>query len=495
MYQSLYQKSRPTPPPPVPPSSRLPPPPSSSVRSPDPVLITGPPLARVSLANGQSVLNFATANTLGLAGREDIYLKCVSTIEKYGLGACGPRGFYGTIDVHLDLEKRLARFLGTEESILYSYDVATISSVIPAFAKKGDVILSDDGAHWAIEQGCQLARAHHARFAHNEPSDLVRNIEAMEYKLRGRPRTRRFIVVEGVYHDTGDVCRLREGVAVAKQYKYRVILDDSWGIGFLGTNGRGSLEHRGLSVDNVMAVVGSLGGALGGVGGFCAGTFEVVDHQRLAGSGYCFSAALPPFLATAAITALDILSSSSSSSSSQEDGGKIVVVPPGEGRQLVARARANATSLRKLLAAQLPSSSPPPPTTTTTTTTGTTTGTTTTAPPPSSSGGHPTGTVTCRVRVGEASQGSPMVIVEVEGGGLVGGRQGKAGMEAEAVVEALVTRVREGGVLVAATRQSFFHTTTAGVGLKVLPMATHTEADLVEAAEVIARAVRDVVGA
>ena len=88
-----------------------------------------------------------------------------------------------------------------------------------------------------------------------------------------------------------------------------------------------------------------------------------------------------------------------------------------------------------------------------------------------------------------------MVIGEVEGGGLVGGRQGNAGMEAEAVVEALVTRVREGGVLVAATRQSFFHTTTAGVGLKVLPMATHTEADLVEAAGVIARAVRDVVGA
>jgi len=119
---------------------------------------------------------------------------------------------------------------------------------------------------------------------------------------------------------------------VARKYKYRVILDDSFGIGVLGATGRGTLEHHGMSPSDVTAVVGSMGAALGSVGGFCAGAFEVVDHQRLAGAGYCFSAALPPFLATAAAAAVDVLDSA-------------------EGRGLLGGLRANARELRGLLGA------------------------------------------------------------------------------------------------------------------------------------------------
>jgi len=176
--------------------------------APAPVVMTGPPLPHVTVGGGRSLVNLATSNFLGMSGRKDVEDRCAATVAKYGTGACGPRGFYGTLDVHLDLERRLARFLGTEECIIYSYDVATVSSVIPAFAKRQDVVVSDAGAHWAVQQGCLLSRAHGATFAHNDPADLERTIGDMERRLRGRPPFRRFLVVEGVYQDTGDICPL-----------------------------------------------------------------------------------------------------------------------------------------------------------------------------------------------------------------------------------------------------------------------------------------------
>ena len=222
------------------------------------------------------------------------------TLDVIGVGSCGPRGFYGTVDVHLELEDTLARFLRTEEAILYSYDAATVPSIIPAFANAKDIVVIDDGCAYAVRLGCLLSRAKVVSFRHNDMEDLervLRGITEGERRKR-KPLNRRFVVVEGVYHHTGDVAELKRIVEIKNRYKFRLLVDESLSIGTLGATGRGACEHCGVAPEDVEIVAGSLGHAVGSIGGFCAGAREMVDHQRLSGLGYCFSASLPPFLAS-----------------------------------------------------------------------------------------------------------------------------------------------------------------------------------------------------
>lgn len=238
---------------------------------------------------------------------------CRETIDRYGVGSCGPRGFYGTFDVHLEIESKLAAFMGAEECILYSDAIASISSVIPAFAKKGDVIVVDSSASFAIQQGCLLSRSDIVYFKHDDMVDLERVLAAVESKARAQSNKknalmhRRFIVVEGVSSIDGSIAPMPQIVRLKNQYKMRLIMDDSLGFGVLGAKGRGTLEHHGMSVSDVDAVCAAMDGSLSSVGGFCVGTHQVVDHQRLSGAGYCFSASSPPYTSTASIHALALM--------------------------------------------------------------------------------------------------------------------------------------------------------------------------------------------
>ncbi|KAM0930982.1 hypothetical protein ACQ4PT_000674 [Festuca glaucescens] len=215
--------------------------------------------------DGKEVVNFASANYLGLIGNEKILDSCVSSLEKYGVGSCGPRGFYGTIDIHLDCEAKIATFLGTPDSILYSYGISTIFSVIPAFCKKGDII--------------------------------VARTEKM----------RRYIVVESIYQNSGQIAPLDEIVNLKEKYRFRVILEESHSFGVLGKSGRGLAEQYGVPVDKIDIITAGMGNALATDGGFCTGSVRVVDHQRLSSAGYVFSASLPPYLASAAVSAVNYL--------------------------------------------------------------------------------------------------------------------------------------------------------------------------------------------
>ncbi|KAK9807535.1 hypothetical protein WJX72_001902 [[Myrmecia] bisecta] len=261
------------------------------------------------VANGKRVLNMVSFNFLGVAGNDEIMKQCRTTINKYGVGSCGPRGFYGTIDVHLDLEEKLARFMGTEETILYSYDLATVPSILPAFANAKDLIICDAGVSYPIQNGCHLSRAEIRYFKHNDMADLERVLQAVaQHDLHSKkPLNRRFIVVEGIYNQYGDLAPLDVIYELKRRYKYRLVVDESLSLGVLGSQGQGACEYFGLKPGDAEIVSASLGNALASVGGFCAGEREIVDHQRLSGLGYCFSASLPPYLATAAIGALDFL--------------------------------------------------------------------------------------------------------------------------------------------------------------------------------------------
>jgi len=263
------------------------------------------------LVDGKKYLNLLSYNFLNLAAHPAIKEACAKTIDKYGVGACGPRGFYGSIDVHIDLESAIAKFYGVPHCILYSDGFSTIASALPPFCKKGDLVVLDDGANFALQTAAKLTRSHVVTFRHNDMKDLevkLKEIEAKDAKKGKNKPYPRFIAVEGLSQYFGDICPLREVVLLAKKYRYRIFLDDSMALGVLGKTGRGSVEHWGLDIADIDIICASLDASVAAVGGFCVSTNEqAISHQRLTGAGYCFSAASPPYCSTAAMVSLDLI--------------------------------------------------------------------------------------------------------------------------------------------------------------------------------------------
>ena len=258
----------------------------------------------------ETLLDLVSTSFLGLEDRPEIRAACRGAIDKYGCGSCGPRGFYGTVDVHLELEQRFASFMGVEAAILYSFDIATPLSTIPAFCKAGDLIIMDEGCSYAVRQGVELSRARVRTFRHNDSADLERVLNEVDAEAarRGRQKLKlRFIVVEGLYADHGDVPPLPEIIALKERFKYRLMIEESFSLGTLGVRGRGVCEHFGLEPSVADMIFAGLGNAFASVGGICLGGHVPINHQRLAGAGYVFSASLPPFLAVASVGAIDAL--------------------------------------------------------------------------------------------------------------------------------------------------------------------------------------------
>ena len=285
----------------------------SSYRAPAPIVIVGRAGTHLSVQGERGdKLNFGTFDMLGLSARPEMKESARAALDHYGLGSCGPRGFYGTLDAHMHLEQRLATLFGVEETIVYSDGASTPSSAIPAFAKRGDLLVVDDGVSDSIRTGLTLSRAQVAFFKHNDMADLERvllAVRATDRKLKRRSDCqRRFIVVEGLYRNSGTVCPLPALAALKAAHHFRLIVDESLSFGALGEkNGLGVTEHFGMPLDSVDILTGTLGNTMGAVGGFCVGSLEVVDHQRLSGAAYCFSASAPPFMSRVGITAIDIM--------------------------------------------------------------------------------------------------------------------------------------------------------------------------------------------
>ncbi|KAL6536026.1 serine palmitoyltransferase component [Orobanche hederae] len=259
-----------------------------------------------TVINGKDVVNFTCADYLGLLGNDKLQDSCTKALEKYGLGSCGPRGFYGTIDVHLDCEARIAKFL--ELLIPYFIPVDFPQCLVPSqhFVRR-EMSLSYEGAHWGIQNGLHLSRSTIIYFKHNDIKYLESILENVTHGNKRTKKLRRYIVVEAVYQNSGQIAPLSEIIKLKEKYRFRVILDESNSIGVLGNSGRGLTEHCKVPIDKVDIITAAMGHALATEGGFCTGSNRVIDHQRLSSSGYVFSASLPPYLASAAITAIDVL--------------------------------------------------------------------------------------------------------------------------------------------------------------------------------------------
>ncbi|KAH8979523.1 pyridoxal phosphate-dependent transferase, partial [Lactarius hatsudake] len=273
-------------------------------------VVSGANGPRPKLANtGKHVLNLASYNFTGLAGNETIKVHAIETLRKYGVGSCGPPGFYGTIDVHTNLERDIVDFLGTEASILYSQGFSTIPCVISAFAKCGDIITADWGVNFAIQKGLEISRSTVRWFDHNDLKgleDVLLSVEKEHCKRRG-PLTRRFIVTEGIFEKDGAMVDLPNLIELKHKYKYRLILDESISFGTVGRTGRGLTELYNVPATQIDMIIGSIANTLNSSGGFCAGSRIVVDHQHINSTSFVFSAAVPALLAVSASEGINIL--------------------------------------------------------------------------------------------------------------------------------------------------------------------------------------------
>ncbi|CAM3225962.1 glycine C-acetyltransferase [Vagococcus fessus] len=251
---------------------------------------------------GSDLINLSSNNYLGLATDERLIETAKDALDKWGAGAGAVRTINGTLDVHLDLEKELAKFKGTEAAIAYQSGFNCNMAAISAVMGKKDVILSDELNHASIIDGCRLSGAKIVRVNHSDMEDF--RTKAKEVRESGLYEKAMFIT-DGVFSMDGDICKLPEIVEIAKEFDLMVYVDDAHGSGVLG-HGHGTVKHFGLEKE-VDFQIGTLSKAIGVVGGYVAGKQDLIDWLKVRSRPFLFSTALTPADAAAATRSLKIL--------------------------------------------------------------------------------------------------------------------------------------------------------------------------------------------
>jgi glycine C-acetyltransferase len=255
--------------------------------------------------DGRRVLNFCSNNYLGLANHLHLKDAARQAIETHGVGPGAVRSIAGTMDLHLELEQRLAAFKGVEAAISFQSGFNANLAAIPALVGEEDVIFSDELNHASIIDGCRLSRGRIVRYRHNDANDLRRVIG--ETQAQGYRRA--VLVTDGVFSMDGDIALLDQLVPVAEESNLMLMVDDAHGEGVLGRGGRGIVDHFGLH-GRVDIEIGTMSKAFGVMGGYVAGRQCVVDWLRQRGRPFLFSSAVTPADVAACIAALDLLEES-----------------------------------------------------------------------------------------------------------------------------------------------------------------------------------------
>ena len=263
-------------------------------------LISSPQAGQIT-ANGKSVINLCANNYLGLAEHPDLIQAAKQAMDTKGFGMASVRFICGTQDLHLDLETRLARFLGKDDSILFAACFDANSGLFEPLLGPEDAIISDALNHASIIDGIRLCKAKRYRYANSDMADLEAKLQAA--KAGGA----RYIMVatDGVFSMDGTLANLPDITKLANTYGALVMVDDCHSTGFMGPNGEGTPAHFGVDVD---IMTGTLGKALGGaIGGYIAGPQPVIDLLRQSARPYLFSNSLPPAIVAAGIEAIRLV--------------------------------------------------------------------------------------------------------------------------------------------------------------------------------------------
>ena len=248
---------------------------------------------------GKEVVMCGSNNYLGLTTDPRVRQAAVEAVERYGTSVTGSRFLNGTLELHLELDRRLAKFVNKEAALVFSTGYQTNVGTISALVQKGDYVIIDKDDHASIVDGCLLSRGEMKRFRHNDISsldDLLGKLPTDAGKL---------VVVDGVYSMGGDIAPLPEIVAICKKHGARIMVDDAHGIGVTG-NGRGTAHHFGLT-DEVDLIMGTFSKSFASIGGFIAGSADVIHYVQHHARSLIFSAALTAPNAAAALRALDIM--------------------------------------------------------------------------------------------------------------------------------------------------------------------------------------------
>ena len=254
------------------------------------------------LINGKIVLMFGSNSYLGLTNHPKIKEAAIAAIRKYGTGCAGSRFLNGTLDIHEELEHRLAKFVGKEEAIIYSTGFQVNLGVVSCVTGRGDYILWDELDHASIIEGRRLSFSTPVKYRHND-------MQSLEDQLRNcNPDKVKLIVTDGVFSMEGDVANLSEIVRLAKQYNAAVMVDEAHGIGVFGRDGRGTCDHFGVT-DDVDLIMGTFSKSFASLGGFIATDKVTANYLRHNSRSYIFSASITPASTAAVGAALDIMES------------------------------------------------------------------------------------------------------------------------------------------------------------------------------------------
>ena len=255
------------------------------------------------MIKGRRMIMIGSNNYLGLTTHPKVKEAAKTAVEKYGSGCTGSRFLNGTLDIHEELEHRLAKFVRKERALLFSTGFQTNLGTISTLVGKDDVILCDRMNHASIIDGCRLAFGRTIKFKHNDMEDLERVLNSPDVEdVAGSV----LVVTEGVFSMEGDLGALQQIARLKKKYGYRILLDDAHGIGYMGANGRSTAEHFGVEKETDL-IMGTFSKSFASLGGFIAGPTEAIDYIKHNARALIFSASMPPSAVATVLAAVDIM--------------------------------------------------------------------------------------------------------------------------------------------------------------------------------------------
>jgi 8-amino-7-oxononanoate synthase len=254
------------------------------------------------MVGGKKMIMIGSNNYLGLTSHPKVKEAALEAVKKYGSGCSGSRFLNGTLDIHEELERRLAKFMRKEAAQVFSTGFLTNLGTIATLVTRKDNVITDRSDHASIVDACRLSFGNVIKFKHNDMFDLKRVLSS------GEDKTGKLIVIDGVFSMEGDIANLPEIVNLAKQYKARVMVDDAHAIGVLGENGRGTAEHFDLD-DEVDIIMGTFSKSFASLGGFIVSSERVINYIKHFSRALIFSASPPPAAVAACLAALDIIES------------------------------------------------------------------------------------------------------------------------------------------------------------------------------------------
>jgi 8-amino-7-oxononanoate synthase len=250
--------------------------------------------------DGKEMIMVGSNNYLGLIDDPRVMKAAEEALERYGVATCGSRFLNGTLDIHVELEERLAKFMKREAALTFSTGFQTNQGIISTLVGRGDAVVTDRMVHASIIDACRLSYGEIYKFKHNDMADMERIISSLDKDIG------KLIVIDGVFSMEGDLANLPAIVKIAKKYGARIMVDDAHGIGVMGKNGRGTAEHFGVE-DDIDIVMGTFSKSFASLGGFVAADKKVISYIKHFARALIFSASITPASVATVLASLKII--------------------------------------------------------------------------------------------------------------------------------------------------------------------------------------------